>query len=191
MIMPPRVAPVQAVIIPVIRDEEGRAALLDYCSDIAAKLKAQGIRVKLDDGDERTPDKMWAAIKKGIPLRIEAGPREMENGEVTHVRRDLGRESKQTCSVENLVKDMPAMLEDMQRTMLEKARGFLSAHVKDAASVADADALYAGGHTGFVRLPIAVLDDPEYAALKDQYKLTSRCLPFADEGRTVIAGKAY
>ena len=62
-------------------------------------LKSLGLKVRVDRRDMRTPDKMWDAIKKGIPLRVEIGGREMDNGEVTSVRRDIGRESKQTIAV--------------------------------------------------------------------------------------------
>lgn len=99
MIMPPKVAPHQVVILPVIRDDDA-GKVMAACEALAMKLKAKGIRVHVDATDRRTPDKMWDAIKKGIPLRVEIGARESGAGQVTHVRRDIGRDSKETCGAD-------------------------------------------------------------------------------------------
>ncbi len=73
MIMPPRVAPHHVVVIPIVRESEDASALNDYIDDLRVKLKAIGVRVQIDDREERTPNKMWDAIKKGVPLRRSHG----------------------------------------------------------------------------------------------------------------------
>lgn len=93
MMMPPKVAPVQVQIVPILRGED-ESELLSYCDRLRARLKEAGIRVRLEGGDARTPDKIWGGIKQGIPLRVEIGERERTDGQVTHVRRDIGRRSK-------------------------------------------------------------------------------------------------
>ncbi|NCC22545.1 MAG: proline--tRNA ligase [Alphaproteobacteria bacterium] len=191
MVMPPRVAPVQVSIIPVIRDEADRGKLLDYCERIAAQLKERGVRVHLDASDERTPNKMWASIKKGVPVRVEVGMREMEEGQLTHVRRDLGRDSKETCGIDEFSAKIGGILEDVQKGLFDRAKAFADANTVEVSSLAEADDFFSSGKIGFVRAPVEVLSDAGFEALKDKHKITARCLPFADGGRKVLIGKAY
>ncbi len=191
MIMPPRVAPYPVVVIPVIRDDQDGAAILEYCDKLAARLKEQGIRVHVDASDARTPDKMWGAIKKGVPVRVEIGKREMDEGTVTHVRRDIGRESKTSCSVDAFVASISGILDDIQAALLARSREFLDANITDVSSVDEIKSYYADGRDGFVSAPAAILEDGALAGLMGEYSLTTRCLPFADSGQKVIIGKAY
>ncbi len=191
MLMPPKVAPQQIVIIPVIRDESTQGAVYEYANKIAAQLRDKGLRVFVDEREERTPNKMWDAVKKGIPLRVEAGQREMEAGDVTCVRRDLGKDSKETLSVEAFCAKAETLLEDIQRNLYSRAEKFRDERISDVKTVADLQACFAGDAPGFAKAPLALLDDPAYAPLRDELSLTTRCMPFEDEGRTVLIGKAY
>lgn len=191
MILPPKIAPHHVVIIPVTREDSDAEGIVAYCRDLAAKLKAQGVRVLVDEREARTPDKMWDAIKKGIPLRVEVGGREMDEGVVTHVRRDLGRESKATCSVDAFVGDVHAILDQMQSDLLEKARAFRDAHIEVGQSLADVEAFFKADKTGFVKVLVAVLEDAGLDAVMKEYGLTTRCMPFTDDGKTVLIAKAY
>ena len=191
MVMPPRIAPDQMVILPVVKDDGTADQVMDYCSKLAADLKEAGIRVKFDDRDMRTPDKMWDAIKKGIPLRIEVGAREMEVGEVTTVRRDVGRESKQTISVDQLVKDATKMLDEIHDDMLAASRKFRDDHTVNGESVSDVESFFKAGKIGFVKVPTKLLDDPALAPVMKEYSLSTRNMPFTDNGDTVLLAKAY
>ncbi|MFN3701792.1 MAG: proline--tRNA ligase [Alphaproteobacteria bacterium] len=191
MIMPPRVAPHQVVILPVLKDEAAEADIMAFCDKIATSLKAQNIRVKLDNRDMRTPDKMWDAVKKGIPLRVEIGQREMEQGEVTFVRRDIGRDSKTTLPFEAFLKAVPETLDAIHDALLEKSRNFTKSNTQDGASVADIDAFFSSGKIGFVKVPVEVLKDPSYDAVRSKHGLSSRVMPFADNGEKVLVAKAY
>ncbi|MFP4098200.1 MAG: proline--tRNA ligase [Alphaproteobacteria bacterium] len=191
MIMPPRVAPHQVIIIPIARDGQDVGALNDYIDRLYKKLKDSGIRAHVDGRDMRTPDKMWNAIKKGVPVRVEIGQREMEEGMLTHVRRDLGRSSKTTSTIEAFVTGLPAILDDIHNTMLERARSFRDAHMRDVSDLKDMKAFFANGNIGFVRVPVSVMNSDGYADIMKEYSLTTRCIPFADGGDMVIIGKAY
>ncbi len=190
MIMPPRVAPVQIQIIPVIRDDAD-AALLEYCRDIQKKLKAIGIRAKVDESEARTPDKMWGCVKKGVPLRVEIGGREMEAGQLTHVRRDMGKNSKMTVSVEEFIGSAQSVLDDIQNALFERAKSFRDAHTFEIDSLAAVKDFYASGKVGWCKIDTELLSAAEWPAIKDEFKLTTRCMPFEDGGKKVLIAKAY
>ncbi|MCB1720573.1 MAG: proline--tRNA ligase [Rhodospirillales bacterium] len=190
MIMPPRIAPQQVVILPVLKGENDEA-IMAYCADIATQLKKKGIRAKVDARDMRTPDKMWDAIKKGIPLRVEVGGREMDEAQVTHVRRDLGRESKTTEALEEFVAGASGILDAIHDDMLTRVRSFRDENTHEGQTLADIEAFFKAGKTGLVKVPVSVLDDPGLEAVKKAYGLSARNMPFADNGQAVLIGKAY
>jgi len=190
MIMPPRIAPQQVVILPMAKggnDDE----IMAFSENVASELKAKGIKVKVDKRDMRTPDKMWDAIKKGIPLRVEIGGREMDAGEVTSVRRDIGRDSKKTVSVDQFVNDAQGILDQIHNDMLAKSRKFLSDNVVEGSSAADVEAFFSTEKIGFVKVPVDVLKDETLEATMKTYSLGARNMPFADDGQKVLIGKAY
>jgi prolyl-tRNA synthetase len=191
MIMPPKVAPHQIAIIPVLRDDAGKGELMAFCQGVASQLKASGLRVHLDASDARTPDKMWACVKKGVPLRVEIGQREMAEGQLTFIRRDLGKDSKKTVAVDEFIKTASGILSTIQGDMLARSRSFTDSHIFDVQDVKGVRDMFASGTVGFARAPVAVLKDDTLDAVKKEYSLTPRCLPFADEGRFVLIGKSY
>lgn len=191
MIMPPRIAPIQIVILPVVRDEASAGPVNEFCGKLAKQLKTSGFAVKLDDRDMRTPDKMWEAVKKGIPIRVEVGQREMEANSVTFVRRDLGKDSKTTCTVDEFMAKIQSVMDDMHNALLERHRAFTKANIIDGQSVKDIRDFFAAGKIGYVRVPVEVLNDPELEKVKDEFKLSTRCMPFEDNGKKVLIAKSY
>ncbi len=191
MIMPPRVAPVQVIVIPFIKDEAARGPLVEFCNNLSADLKKSGIAVKVDDRDTRTPDKMWEAVKKGIPVRVEIGQREMEANSVTFVRRDIGKDSKKTCTVEEFKDQITSVLDAMHDSLLARHRAFTQKNTVDGSTVKDIRDFFAAGKIGFVRVPVEVLKDPELAKVQDEFKLSTRCMPFEDKGTKVLIAKSY
>ena len=126
MIMPPRVAPSHIVILPVLHKEETRDAVLAYCEQLAEDLRAQTydgrpVRVEIDKRDLRGGEKSWQWIKRGIPLRAEVGPRDMENDAVFVGRRDRGHKEKETVQRQAFIDGIGAQLGEMQDAMLAKA----------------------------------------------------------------------
>ncbi|NVD43812.1 proline--tRNA ligase [Qipengyuania atrilutea] len=131
--VPPAIAPHQVVILPMLRDKPEDDALLAYCEELRASLAGKSVlgeplRVLLDKRHGKAAAKRWDWVRKGAPLIIEVGGRDMENGVVSLLRRDglwdaeSGKPAFQTPSKESAAGEIPAMLEDMQRSMLGEAR---------------------------------------------------------------------
>ncbi len=124
--LPPYVAPVQAVVIPIAAHKGG---VMEKAEEIYNKLKAAGIRVKLDDSDNSPGWKFNEYEMKGVPVRIEIGPRDIENGVVTYARRDKTSE-KFTLAIDGIENEMPALLHDIHVNMYQKALDHLNSHIK-------------------------------------------------------------
>ncbi len=191
MIMPPRVAPHQVVIIPIIREGQDDAVLNDYVEKLSVVLKTNSIRVRVDNRDMRTPDKMWDSVKKGVPLRVEIGMREVEENTLTYVRRDLGKASKTTCPLSEFVGSIHSILDEFHSALFSRAVTFRDEHTREAADLAELKAFFDSGKIGFVRVPVSVMEEDGYDKVMNEHSLTTRCMPFSDEGKIVIIGKAY
>ncbi|MBI1327143.1 MAG: proline--tRNA ligase [Alphaproteobacteria bacterium] len=190
-IMPPVVATYQVAIIPFLKDDAGKDALLGYCNKVKTALKAKGIRVSLDASDVRASNKTWDAIKKGIPLRVEIGEKEMAEGNVTHIRRDLGKDSKQTVSVDEFVNNAERLLQDIHKSMFEKAKAFRDSHIFDVKTVDEVRDFFKADKAGFVRADVSILEDKALEAVRKEFAITPRCIPFSDSGKKVLLGKSY
>jgi prolyl-tRNA synthetase len=190
--VPPKLAPYHVAIIPVLRDEAATARIFEYCEKLATQLKAKGIKVLLDKSDRRTPDKMWDAVKKGIPLRVEIGQREMDEGTLTHVRRDIGKDSKTSCSVDEFLGTAQKLLDRIQADMYAGAQKFLNDHIFEMKDVKEVRAFFAdGSKKGFVKIDAKLLEDADLQKTMKEFAVTPRCLPFADEGRKAVIGRSY
>lgn len=191
MIMPPKVAPQQIVILPIIRDDADQDKIMDHANKTADMLRAQGVHVLVDARDMRTPDKMWDAVKKGIPLRVEIGLREAEEGQVTHVRRDLGRDSKATVSLDVFCSQAIDILDDIQNALYQKAKSFMEERIVDIEDAKALDKLFKKNHDGFARIDVSMLDEIGIQKAMEAHKLSTRCMPLSDGGFKVLVGKAY
>jgi len=192
MIMPPKVAPYQVGVIPIIKDDADRERILAYCERLKAALWEKAVRVKIDASEARTPDKMWGMVKKGVPVRVEIGAREVDENTLTHVRRDLGRGSKSNEQFDNFINGIEAILESIHQELLQRAEAFRDDHIVPKDSLDALEAYFKDKHAkGFVKLDVGLIEDARYEEIKKRYSLTSRCMPLADEGKTVLVGKAY
>ncbi len=190
MIMPPKVAPVQVQIIPVMKDEKDEA-LLAYCRDLRQKLRAKGIRSKVDESDARTPDKMWGCVKRGVPLRVEIGGREMAESKLTHVRRDIGKDSKTTVTVDEFVSGVQTTLDDIQKALYDRAKKMRDDNTFEAKTVSEVREFFAAEKMGFVKIDTTMLADEDLKKVMGEFSLTPRCMPFEDGGKKVFVAKAY
>jgi prolyl-tRNA synthetase len=192
MIMPPRVAPHQVVILPFINNDSDRAGILEFCDKIQKELRAKDISVQTDKSDARSSDKMWAAIKKGVPVRLEVGAREIAEGQLTYTRRDLGKDGKTKVSVNEFLNTIGTVLDDMQGDLLQRARRRLESQITEVKSLKDVRDFFAAEQAGGLKLDYSLVkDSEEFAKIKQDFAVTTRCLPFADEGKKVIVSKAY
>lgn len=143
LVFPPEVAPTQVRLIPIVYGDEEE--IMDYCSDIKEKLERIGIDVDIDDRDERPGSKFYDAELKGIPVRLDIGSDEVEDDEVTLVRRDTGE--KRTVNKEEIVDEIATTFESMQEDMYESAKNELEENIEDIEELAEIDEekIYRGG----------------------------------------------
>ncbi len=135
LVLPPRIAPTHVVIIPITPKEESRAAVLEAAAKLAARLRAQSfhgapIEVELDQRDLGGGVKNWEWIKKGVPVRIEIGPRDLESGKFAVSRRDQPVKSKEFLEENEVVGGMAGLLDGIQQALLERARRFRDEHTR-------------------------------------------------------------
>lgn len=201
--LPPRVAPKQVVIIPVIPKPEMEASILAYANQVAAKLKEchyEGlpITVHVDKRDIRGGEKNWEWIKKGVPVRIEIGPRDMEASQVVVARRDQPHKQKETLSVDALYSGVSNILEEMQTGYYQQALSYRNEHlyrdIKDFKEFSNfftpKNADKPEIHGGFVLAKWC--GDPETETLLADLKVSIRCLPLEQsgtEGKCILTGR--
>jgi len=135
LVLPPKVAPVQVVILPIYRVEEDRARVLEYCRAVADALRTQRyaerpLSVQVDERDERGGDKVWHWIKKGVPLRVEIGPRDIEKDAVFVARRDRAHKDKQSIPRGEFIATATTILQSIQDALFERARSFREEHTR-------------------------------------------------------------
>lgn len=192
MCVPPNVAPYQVYIIPIVHDDADRGDILGYADTLSKRLKEKGLRVELDASDRKTPDKLWGSIKQGVPLRVEIGKREMDEGNITHVRRDIGRDSKTTESVDAFCGKVTTILQDIQDGMYQKALKRTHDMIFDVKNLDEARQFFADkGNMGQVRFDTGLLAEDDFQKLMDDFSVTPRCIPFENDGEKVLVGKAY
>ncbi len=129
LVLPPRIAPTQIVILPITPKEETRAPVLEACDKLAKKLRATRyvdlpIEVDVDRRDLGGGVKNWEWIKKGVPMRVEIGPRDLASGNVTVSRRDQPVKSKELMSIQELVFSAAEILASIQQNLFERAKKF-------------------------------------------------------------------
>ncbi|MCM1294006.1 MAG: proline--tRNA ligase [Muribaculaceae bacterium] len=189
LILPPAVAPYQIVILPITRDDTADS-LNAYSEELGDKLRARGIRVLVDTSDMRAPDKMWKWIKRGVPLRVEIGGREMDSGTVTITRRDLGRESKRTITIDELISSANDLLAQIQHDMLSAAQKRNETMIHNVADLNELNAALENGTIGFFRIKYDLTTNDEFDGLMEKYKITRRCLDDNDPTYVFVA-KSY
>ncbi|MDL2296009.1 proline--tRNA ligase [Lachnospiraceae bacterium OttesenSCG-928-E19] len=189
LVLPPRIAPYQVVVIPIV-NAENTDTMNEYAQSIGDQLRAIGVRVMVDTTDLRSADKMWKWIKRGVPVRLEIGAREMENGEVTITRRDLGKSSKQTLKLADFVSTVGALLETIQSDMLNAVRERNKTLIHNVSGLAELSEKLASGTIGFFRLKYADTLNAEFDALEEKYKISRRCLDDNDPDYVFVA-KSY
>lgn len=168
--LPPRVAPFQCVLLPIAAHKGG---VMEKCEEVYATLKAAGLRVKLDDRDNVSPGWKFNEWElKGVPLRIEIGPRDIENGVATCARRDTNE--KFTLPLNDLAGGVQKALDDIQKSMLDIADAFRLAHTKDVFNMEELEQQVNGGYARAMWCGDKACED----AVKEKTGATSRNMPF-------------
>ena len=187
--MPPKLAPTQLVIVPIVKG--GDTAVVEAAHALATDLRRAGFRVKLDDSDKRPGNKYAEWEMRGVPLRIELGARDLEAGVATVVRRDLEKGedgAKTTVPLANLTRQVPSLLDAVQATLYAQARAFLDGHIVRATERSEFERL-CRDRAGLVDIPWCDRAGCE-AAVKAATSATTRNLRRlepADEGARCVA----
>ena len=188
LVLPPRLAPVQVVIIPIYKSAEQLTAISEKVGGIVERLRALGISVKYDDADNKRPGFKFADYElKGVPVRLVIGARDLENNTVEVMRRDtLEKETRTQDGIEAYVKEL---LEDMQRNIYAKAKAYRDAHIYECEDYEEFKARVKDG--GFFLCHWDGTPETE-AKIKEDTQATIRCVPFEFEqtpGVDMVSGK--
>jgi len=173
LILPPKIAPYQVVIIPIWKNDQQKKKVMDKVNEFTAKFKEMDIRFYVDDSEQKSPGwKFNEWEMKGVPLRMEIGPRDLEKNHVALARRDNG--SKDFVSNDKVLDVIPKLLDEIQNSMFEKARKFRDDNTHTADNYDDFKEIIKEG--GFVKAYWAGTGDME-AEIQKETKATVRCIP--------------
>jgi len=209
LILPPRLAPLHVVLLPIYRNDEERAQVMEYVTSLEKELRAQtyngqSVRVKIDARDIRGGEKAWQYIKQGVPLRVEIGPRDIAKGEVFVGRRDQPPKQKTSTPRAAFVQNIAQTLDEIQNQIFARAKKFREDNSREIKSLKEFEEYFKsdekGGGFAFVPWNEAATGHEVLARLK----VTPRCIPLNQEpvsgtcifsgkpaSKTVIFAKAY
>jgi prolyl-tRNA synthetase len=203
LILPPRLAPAHVVILPVLHKEESRVQVLEYCENLKAELRAvqydgRPVEVELDTRDLRGGEKVWSWIKKGVPIRLEVGPRDVEADAVFAARRDRAHKDKKSIPRAEFIATVANTLTEMQDALFARAE---QQRTDNTVTLDDKDEFYnfftpqntkkPEIHGGYAMCHWNGSSDVE-AKIKDDLNVTIRCVPLDAEqetGTCIISGE--
>ena len=205
VVVPPRVAPHQIVILPVTPKPDTREEVINSCEALAKTLRTHSfagepLRVHVDKRDLPGGARNWEWIKKGVPLRVELGPRDIEKRSVAVTRRDRGPKDKEFIDKETFLRSVEETLEEIQATILARATALRDQHTKRLETFDEFKAFFTPenadkpeAHGGFALMHWAGSTEDE-EKLSKEFKVTIRCIPHGDEyleeGSCFLTGKA-
>jgi len=204
-VLPPRLAPQHVVVIPIFRNDDEKTRVLEYCRKVAAELRAQRfqdapVRVLVDERDERGGEKAWQWVRKGVPVRLEIGPRDLEKDAVFAGRRDRAPKDKQGVPRAEFVAQIGATLQSIQEGLLARAKAFRKEHTRRIDSRDEFYAYFTTEreeegkptpiHGGFALTHFSGEVELEQK-IKDDLSVTVRCIPLekSEPGTCPFTGK--
>jgi prolyl-tRNA synthetase len=189
LVVPPRLAPIQVVVVPIWRNDEERGVVMEAVDRITAGWKGR-FRFRIDTRDNLTPGFKYSEWEvKGVPVRVEVGPKDVQKGTVALARRDIpGRDGKSFVPQDGLTERITALLDEIQRALFERALRFRDEHTFTVTSY---DEFKTRVEQGFVRCYWAG-DDADEGRVKDETRATVRVIPFdqpTEEGTCILTGR--
>ena len=200
LVLPPRLAPKHVVVLPIYRRDDQRGPVLEYCETLVRELKDQPfadgrVRAWIDDRDIRGGEKNWQHIKRGVPLRVEVGPRDMANRAVFLARRDTGE--KRSVDRAEFIATVGSLLDQMQRGLYERALALREANTHKIDTLDEFKAFFTPQnpekpeiHGGFALCPWT--EDPAVHEILKDLKVTIRCVPLEageEPGTCIFTGR--
>jgi prolyl-tRNA synthetase len=195
LVLPPKIAPQHVVILPIYRKGQDQEPVREYCKALKAQLTElrygeNRLRVLLDDRDLRGGEKTWEHIKKGVPIRLEVGPRDVESDSVFMGRRDHAPRDKKGVGRQEFVDSVMGILDEIQDTLFQRALKRREDATVEVSTQEEFEAYFAGDNPGFAWCYAA--DDESYEAVLGKYKVTPRCIPVDDNdelGTCIFTGE--
>ena len=188
LVLPPKLAPIQVVIVPITKNKEQLAAITEKLKPVMDKFDELGISVKYDDADNKRPGFKFADYElKGVPVRLVMGERDLENNTIEVMRRDTLE--KENVSFDGTVERVKNLLDDIQKNVFEKARKYRDTHVYECDNYEEFKERIKDG--GFFLCHWDGTPETE-AKIKEDTQATIRCVPFAYEqtpGVDMVSGK--
>ena len=203
MVMPPRLAPRHVVILPFIRAEADNATVLAHCDALAQELRevkyhGRPLEVVFDNRDKNSGEKSWEWTKKGIPLSVEIGPRDIANNTILVTRRDKGRSERFSISGKEFVATVGQILDDIQQSLFNRANAFRDENTREINNLGEFTSFFTPQnkdnpeiHGGFA-LSYWCGDAECEKKVNDDLSVTIRCIPLANKegsGKCVVCGK--
>jgi len=189
LILPPRIAPLQVVIVPIFKGDEQKAKIDVKAHELVKALKAVGIRVKYDDNENARPGWKFAEYElKGVPVRVAMGARDLENNTAEIARRDT--KEKSSVSMDGLSDRIVSLLQEIQQAMYNKALAYRETHITKADNWQEFEKLL-NEKGGFISAHWDGTSETE-TKIKELTKATIRCIPLdneAEEGKCILTGK--
>jgi prolyl-tRNA synthetase len=188
LVLPPKLAPIQVVIVPIYKNDEERSKVLPFIENL--KLALNDFRIKVDDRTELSPGFKYNDWEmRGVPVRLEVGPRDVEKNSVMVARRDIpGRDGKKILPLEGLGGEISTLLKDIHTSMYEKAKAFRDSHIFDPKDYEELKTTIEKGWAFSWWCGDAACE----AKVKEDTKATTRCIPLDQPGGTgkcIVCGK--
>ena len=188
LVLPPNLAPIQVVMIPIYKNDEQLNAIREKLQPVILELQAAGVSVKLDDSDNKRPGFKFADYElKGVPVRLAMGARDLENNTIELMRRDTLE--KENVSFDNIAQHVTELLTDIQNNLFEKARHYRDAHIYECDNYDEFKIKVKDG--GFFLCHWDGTAETE-VKIKEETQATIRCIPFGyeqTEGVDMVSGK--
>ena len=189
LVLPPHLAPIQVVIVPIYKNDDDLGRLNERLGQIEAELRRRGIRMKYDNADNKRPGFKFADYElKGVPVRLVMGGRDLEQGTIELMRRDTLE--KETLAVEGIEDHVEKLLEEIQQNIYRKAKTFLDEHIYECSDYEEFKQRVKDG--GFFLCPWDGTAETE-ARIKEETQATIRCVPFGvsqeNPGTDMVSGK--
>ena len=203
LVLPPRIAPHQLHIIPIIKNENDAEQILEFCNQLSDSLQQvsffdEKLRVKVDNSNKRPVDKFWNTIKQGIPLRLEIGMKEVLKNSVCFSRRDKPSKERVNLRVAEFIPQVTSILTEMQLSLFQKASERLTNGIVPVSSLAELSNMFAESKNSPYNFATAYIDlehelAPKVAEVLKGLKISIRCIPFKDrenlpEGTCIFTG---
>ena len=189
LILPPKIAPIQVVIVPIFKGEDQKKLIDEKINPVIQDFKALGISVKYDDDDSQRPGWKFAEYElKGVPVRIAIGARDLANNVAEVARRDT--KVKESVSLDGIANTVKVLLDDIQKSIYQKAKNYRDAHITKA-DTWDEFVKLLDGKAGFISAHWDGTAETE-EKIKELSKATIRCIPLnnpKEEGKDILTGK--